>query len=346
MTQLTLENLSKTYANSDTNAVHALSLSVNSGEIVALLGPSGSGKSTTLKLIAGLLTPSAGDIRFDGQSVVNIPAEKRSAVMVFQDHLLFPYLSVAENVAFGLKVRGVNRSTRLARAHTMLERVRLPNVGNRRPSQLSGGQQQRVALARALITEPRLLLLDEPLSSLDVHLRDEMRDLILNVQREFGITTLLVTHDQQEAVLMADRIALMFDGRLQQYDTPTAFYHAPHDERIARFFGGVNFLQATFQAGGAHTALGWLSLVQSTPNGTGTLTIRPEHITLNAPATAPNRLRAAVVRTQYAGTHTRYTLRIEQTLLEALRSGDPAELTVGAAVDIALPPASLWRLPR
>ncbi|HIC89358.1 MAG TPA: ABC transporter ATP-binding protein, partial [Anaerolineae bacterium] len=192
MTQVNLLQLSKAYSGSDTYAVHDLTLEIASGQITALLGPSGCGKTTTLKMIAGLLHPTQGDITFDGHSVLGIPAERRGAVMVFQNYLLFPYMSVGENIGFGLKMRGVDRQTIRRKVAEILDLVKLSGFEERRPKQLSGGQQQRVALARALIVEPKVLLLDEPLSNLDAHLRDEMREFILSIQRQLGITTIFV----------------------------------------------------------------------------------------------------------------------------------------------------------
>ncbi|MCA9784892.1 MAG: ABC transporter ATP-binding protein, partial [Candidatus Cloacimonetes bacterium] len=178
----------------------------------ALLGPSGCGKTTTMRMLAGLLQPSSGDIRFEGKSVMAVPPERRGAVMVFQKHLLFPHMSVAENIGFGLKMRGMGKAEIARRVGAMLALVQLPGYEKRRPHQLSGGQQQRVALARALVIEPTVLLLDEPLANLDANLRLEMRKLIRNLQQELNITTFFVTHDQEEAVMLADRVALMVDG--------------------------------------------------------------------------------------------------------------------------------------
>ncbi|MGB1289372.1 MAG: ABC transporter ATP-binding protein, partial [Aggregatilineales bacterium] len=209
MTHVILDKIQKIYPGATIPAVDDFSLDIPSGRLVAFLGPSGCGKTTTLKMIAGLINPTAGRITFDGDDILPIPSEKRGAVMVFQNYLLFPYMSVGDNVGFGLKMRGVDKKTIQKKVQQMLELVKLPDIAKRRPAQLSGGQQQRVALARALITEPRVLLLDEPLSNLDAHLRDEMRELILMIQRDLKVTTVFVTHDQEEAVMLADRIALM-----------------------------------------------------------------------------------------------------------------------------------------
>ena len=235
MSKLNIKNLIKSFPSMDRPAVNNVNLDIESGELVAFLGPSGCGKTTILKMITGLFQPDSGDIILDEQSLLKIPTEKRGVVMVFQNYLLFPYMNVNENVGFALKMKGVDTvSYTHLRAHDkniidqkvkeMLELVKLPDIGLRKPKQLSGGQQQRVALARALISNPRILLLDEPLSNLDAHLRDEMRDLIVTIQQKLKVTTIFVTHDQEEAVLLADKIALIFDGELQNFTSPKNYY--------------------------------------------------------------------------------------------------------------------------
>jgi ABC-type Fe3+/spermidine/putrescine transport system ATPase subunit len=231
MSDLSLQNLSKTYAGAGVPALSNLCLDVPSGEMLALLGPSGCGKSTALRLIAGLERPSSGDVRIGGASVAPLPPEARGAVMVFQNHLLFPHMSVAQNVGFGLRMRGANDIA--AQVAQMLARVQLSAQADARPAMLSGGQAQRAALARALILRPRVLLLDEPLASLDPHLRAEMRSLIADVQAEMGITTLIGTHDQAEAVQLAPRIALMMQGRLRQLGPARDFYDRPASMAVA-----------------------------------------------------------------------------------------------------------------
>jgi putative spermidine/putrescine transport system ATP-binding protein len=280
MTTLTLDQLSKTYATAGQAALHPLDLVVQSGSLTALLGPSGSGKTTTMKLIAGLVRPDTGDIRLGDRSIRDLAPDQRGVAMVFQNPLLFPHLTVVGNVGFGLRMRGIGQDTIAARVRDMLDRVRLTGLGDRKPSQLSGGQAQRVALARALILRPEVLLLDEPLSSLDPGLRDEMRQLIRDLQRETGITTLVVTHDQTEAVVLADRIALLLDGRLAQHDQPEAFYDRPATEAVARFFGGVNFIPGTARAAIFQSPLGTFVLPPGRAEGDGLLTIRPEALRL------------------------------------------------------------------
>ena len=346
MTHVVLEHLTKVYLRENVDAIHDISLDMPDGKITALLGPSGSGKSTTLKLIAGLIFPTHGAIYFDGVDVCLVPAEKRSAVMVFQNHLLFPHMTVAENIGFGLRMRGVDKHTRRKRINEMLDLVQLPGLGDRKPGQLSGGQQQRIALARALVTEPSVLLLDEPLSNLDVHLRDEMRELIRRVQGEFNITTIMVTHDQQEAVVMADDIALLFDGRLQQYAVPSAFYRRPATEEIARFFGGVNFIKGKAGDCCIDTDLGRFTVQDDNQQrGLATMTIRPEQIRF-VDADGPNTVCGHVQTQLYAGTFTRYRVSVGDHTLEALRSADlPGQINEGDEVYLHLPPDHIWLLP-
>ncbi len=234
-TRLTLDRLTAGYGAQF--VLRDLSLDIAAGELIALLGPSGCGKTTVLKVIAGLLKPDGGDVRFNEESVLRIAAEKRGAVMVFQKPLLFPYLTVAENVAFGLKMRRESAEQIRERVSEILRLLQLEGYESRRPNELSGGQEQRVALARALVTEPRVLLLDEPFSALDENLRAEMRLLVRDLQTRLGITTIFVTHDQVEAATVADRIALLLDGKVEQVGAPRDFYTAPATLDAARFFG-------------------------------------------------------------------------------------------------------------
>ena len=321
-------------------AVDRVDLVVEPGSLTALLGPSGCGKTTTLKIVAGLLDPDDGDVRFGGQSgersVLALPAEKRPVAMVFQKPLLFPHLTVGDNVGFGLRMQGVPKRERATRVAGALELVRLQDLAGRRVGEMSGGQEQRVALARALVTEPEVLLLDEPFSALDASLRQEVRELVRGLQRELGLTTLFVTHDQEEAVSLADRVALMLDGRLVQHDVPRAFYDAPADLRVARFFGGRNEVPAMVRAGQVTSALGtWRvgSWAADRPDGPAVLSVRPEAVTV-----APDGLPATVLETRYLGTH--------QAVLVALTDGSELRLTAGPTaalsgrVHLHVPPAA------
>ena len=347
MTGLTLQDVTKTYTGAARPALDRVSLTVAPGTLTALLGPSGCGKTTAMKLVAGLMQPTSGDILLDGQSVLTVPPERRGAVMVFQNHLLFPQMTLADNIGFGLKMRHLPKAEITARVGHMMARVRLDGLGHRRPSELSGGQQQRAALARALILQPQVLLLDEPLSNLDAHLRDEMRSLIRDLQRETAITTLFVTHDQHEAVVIADRIALLLEGRLAQHGAPATLYARPASAAVARFFGGVNFIAGRVAGGQFHSALGPLRLDHAAPDGPGLLTIRPEALRTGARPDQPNTLTARLTGLVFLGTQTRLLLRVGTQPLEALVTpADAAVLTVGEELALTLPPDALWVMPQ
>ncbi len=337
--RLELNGVSHRYGRGDP-ALADLSLTVEPGELVALLGPSGCGKTTALKIVAGLLAPTTGDVLVDGVSVAGTPPENRRAAMVFQKSLLFPHMDVAANVGFGLRMRGASKEDSGNRVKEALRQVQMQDFAERRPGELSGGQQQRVALARALVTEPRLLLLDEPLSALDANLRAEMRELIKSLQRDGGYTTVFVTHDQEEAVVLADRIALLFDGELQMYDHPQAFYDRPSSRRVAKFFGAANFLDGPAENDTVLTQLGDLRLAHPLPPGDVTLTIRPEAIRLEG---GENSFTARVSSVSYLGTQVDYILEASGTKLRA--SLPPhVRLEVGQEVTARLPAESLWAI--
>jgi ABC-type Fe3+/spermidine/putrescine transport system ATPase subunit len=263
--------------------------------------------------------------------------------MVFQNAPLFPHMTLAGNVGFGLRMRGVPEGDIAPRVAAMLDRVQLSGLGHRRPSELSGGQAQRGALARALILSPELLLLDEPLSNLDAGLRDEMRALIRDLQQETRTTMLVVTHDQAEAVALADRVALMLDGQVAQEATPWEIYRRPASVAVARFFGGVNFLPGRADEAGFHCALGCLPLPAGADYGPGILTIRPEAIGLGP---ASGAYPAHVIATSFLGTQAKVTLRIGNVVLEALTAPDALTgLSLGAEVFASLPGHALWLLP-
>ena len=293
-------------------------------------------------MIAGLLEPTAGEITFDDRPVARIPAERRHVAMVFQKPLLFPNMTVGENVAFGLRMRHVEAATIRERVTRMLGLVRLPGVEDRRPGELSGGQEQRISLARALVTNPDVLLLDEPLSQLDANLRVEMRDLIRSIQRELGVTTIFVTHDQEEAVMLADRIALMADGRLLQVDDPTTFYERPDSVEVARFFGGAELPAGPRGRWSVRDR-------QRAPSSSGTrrhptgpiLTIRQEAIEVG-PGT--NAFPATVLRSMYLGTLLRVWVECASGELEFTAS--PGErFPDGSAITLRFPPEHVWVVP-
>ena len=354
MSHLMLQNLTKHF--SGVTAVQDLWLEVQAGEILALLGPSGCGKSTTLQMIAGVLQPDRGTITLDGQVLNRVPPEKRDIALVLQRGLLFPHLTVGENVAFGLKMRGVNRTEREEKAIAMLHQVQLDGFADCKPSELSGGQAQRVALARSLVIHPKLLLLDEPLSALDANLREEMQDLILQLQSQTGITMLIVTHDQAEAVVMSQQIALMFNGCLCQVDTPEQIYQQPSDEIVAQFMGGVNFF--LIQAQGRHWRLpnGLVLASEHSCQGSIQATIRPEQIQVfteeqlifrgTAKQPQSNIISATVTANRFTGTQRRLTLAIEPDLILQAWVAPTREFRVGQSVWAHLPPTALWYFPQ
>ncbi len=275
---LSLNALNKSWG--ETHVVRDLSLETREGEFIALLGPSGCGKSTTLRLIAGLEDPTSGSITLDGRDVTALPSAKRGIAMVFQSYALFPHLTVGQNITFGLSVRGESRKAQAEKLARVAPQLGLEALLHRRPSQLSGGQQQRVALGRALIAEAPICLLDEPLSNLDASLRAEMRSEIRALQRRLGVTMIFVTHDQTEAMSMADRVALLRDGRLEQFDTPEALYSRPASTFVAGFIGAPPMNLLTVADLGRHGA----HLPRALLAG-----LRPEDITL-APSGLPGRV--------------------------------------------------------
>ena len=335
-------------------AVQDVWLDIQAGERLSLLGPSGCGKSTTLQLIAGILQPDRGDIFLAGRQLNRVPPERRQMALVLQKGLLFPHLSVGENVAFGLKMRGVSRAEQVEQAIKMLDQVQLSGFENRRPNELSGGQAQRVALARSLVIQPKVLLLDEPLSALDANLRGDMQDLILRLQSETGVTMIVVTHDQGEAVVMSDRIALMFEGCLRQVATPEALYQRPGDETVARFLGGVNFFAAVAQGRQLVLAGGSVLSADCSQQGPVTATIRPEHIQITShltddPNYETNLLPVTVTHAQFTGTQRRFTLQVNNNNINTLtlQAWVPPShsFTVGQSAFAHLPADALWSFP-
>jgi len=310
MSRLALRGLGKRYGS--TQAVTSVDLDIADGEMVVLLGPSGCGKTTILRMIAGFVPPTEGDILLDGQSIVGLPPYKRDLGLVFQSYALFPHMTVARNVAFGLEMRGINGPARDTQVAEMLRLTRLEPYTARLPRELSGGQQQRVALARALATRPRLLLLDEPLSNLDAALRGEVGRDIRLLQRSTGLTTIMVTHDQDEAMAMADRLVVMQDGHVQQIGTQEDLYERPATPFVARFIGRSNMLDGTLGADGRMQVDGAdISLAgRHAGRGACTLALRPERLSLGGAGSGIGRMEAVVELASYLGPVREHLVRI------------------------------------
>lgn len=340
---LTLDNVSFRYAAAP-QGLHDVSLQVPQGELLAVMGRSGSGKSTVLRLVAGLLDGYRGRIDIGGEDVGGVPVWRRQVGMVFQQYALFPHLSVLDNVAYGLRMRGVTTGERQRRAREMLARVGLDELAARRPASLSGGQQQRVALARALAIEPRVLLLDEPLAALDAGIRQQLRDEIRALQRASGATTLIVTHDRDEALSMADRVAVIDGGRLLQIDTPQRLYDAPACATVASFTGLSTVLDAHVTCAGV-VDVGFARLRADTgawrPGDAVALLVRPEHIDADPPADAPNRVVGRAGSVRFFGATCRYDFLPDGASVPLL-----GESRTPATAAIALDPAHLRVLPR
>ena len=313
MAGLLLDHLSKHFG--PTVAVRDVSLHVGDGEFVVLLGPSGCGKTTTLRMIAGFVTPTAGRVHLNGREITALPPWKRNAGIVFQSYALFPHLTVAENVAFGLEMRNLPKPEIAPQVAEALRMVRLGGLGDRLPRQLSGGQQQRVALARALAIRPDVLLLDEPLSNLDAKLRETVRIEIRELQRQLGITTVMVTHDQEEALIMADRLVVMSDGEVRQVGTQRELYEHPANRFVAGFVGRSNFLAGMVVGPGRFETAGGLAIAcAGGASGPAVVALRPERVALGpAAAGLENRLAGTVELVSYLGASIDVHIRVSPT---------------------------------
>ncbi len=342
-----LREISKRFG--QTLAVDRVTLQIYKGEFFALLGPSGCGKTTTLRIIAGFERPDSGELFINGQHATNTPPQERDLNLVFQDYALFPHLTVKQNVAFGLEMQKLPRALIRERVGRALELVRLSGLDTRFPSQLSGGQQQRVALARALVTEPSVLLLDEPLGALDPKLRQEMQLELKRLQRELKITFLYVTHDQKEALKMSDRLAVMHGGRVLQVGTPQEIYERPATRFVADFIGESNLLEGRV----VHTA-GTRALVQIGPFTTNvfsdsplqinqrvTLALRPERIRLCFPDEGNGIWTGLVEELFYAGKEIEYRVRVSPEIIVTVSSHGTNGIAVGDRVGLTWDPQSL-----
>lgn len=310
MALIEIRGLSKSFG--EVKAVAGIDLDINAGEFITLLGPSGSGKTTVLRMIAGFEDPDAGTIKLNGEDITHLPPYDRDVNTVFQDYALFPHMDVITNIEYGLRVKKVDKDERRKKALEALEQVRLSGYEKRKPSQLSGGQRQRVALARALVNRPSVLLLDEPLGALDLKLRQQMQIELKELQREVGITFIFVTHDQEEALTMSDRIAVFDKGKIQQLDRPAAIYEKPVNEFVAGFVGVSNLITGN----AAQTLLG----------KSGTFTVRPEKIQIDKAQGAAG----TVKEVEYLGPSTRFIVDLDAgTRLVVLRQN-----TDESAVDV------------
>jgi iron(III) transport system ATP-binding protein len=325
-------------------AVEGLALTVESGTLVSLLGPSGCGKTTTLRLVSGFAVPDLGTIQVAGRVVSApghvVPPEKRDMSMIFQSYALWPHLTVAENVAYGLKVRRLPRAEIEQRVRGMLETMQLTALESRYPGELSGGQQQRVGLARALVIEPKILLLDEPLSNLDANLREEMRHEIRRLHDRFHYTTIYVTHDQSEAMTTSDVVAVMRDGRLDQAGTPADIYERPESEFVARFIGSTNILRGRRVEDRVADCDGLRLLCESgsfPSDGSAIVSIRPHRIILDAPDTSP--VRGVVERAVYLGAQRHYVVSLGSGAKLQVQTPADVKACVGETVGLELPPA-------
>jgi spermidine/putrescine transport system ATP-binding protein len=348
--EVELRSLTKRY--DESLAVDAINATINAGEFFSLLGPSGCGKTTTLRMIAGFVRPTAGEILLDGDDVAQVPPHKRNVHTVFQNYALFPHLSVFDNVAFGLKRKRTPKDELHRRVEEAITLVELSGYGERRPSQLSGGQQQRVALARALVLRPAVLLLDEPLGALDAKIRKQLRIELKGLQEEVGITFVFVTHDQEEALSMSDRVAVMSKGKIEQIGTPAEVYEDPATVFVADFLGISNLMDGTVVGacnGGCTVAIGDFMLTagcgDTAARGAVKVVARPERLTLlEHGAVADNTLPGMVERTVYVGSNLQVMVRLAtgvQLQASITNTGQAAQMDQGTPVAVQIPADAL-----
>jgi len=362
---LQIKQLSKSYGTR--RVVSSVDIAMEEGEVVSLLGPSGCGKTTILRMIAGLVTPESGLIQIGGRAVYGgkreVPVEERELGMVFQDFALWPHMTVARNIAFGLRLRRTPTREIDRRVHELLELVNLPGMSDRYPYQLSGGQQQRIAVARALATQPRLLLLDEPLSGLDAALRETMRTELVQLFKRLGITAINVTHDREEAMTMSDRIIVLRDGQVQQMGTPTELYTEPANAFVASFMGAANLLSGALERGvdgmgivrvprmlqGESALLGVIhENVRPILNGRATLVCRPDHVQLHReslPADQPNVLAGKVLYASFVGGRWRTLVHVGAEPTQPIQTFADARPQVEQQVWLQLPPPACQIVP-
>ncbi|HKJ51037.1 MAG TPA: ABC transporter ATP-binding protein [Gammaproteobacteria bacterium] len=340
-------------------AVEKSDIVFEEGSFTTLLGPSGCGKTTILRMVAGLETVTSGDIYIGDKRINDVPIHQRNLGLVFQNYALFPHKTIGDNIAFGLKYRGVNKSDTGVKVKQALDVVRLPGVEDRYPNQLSGGQQQRIALARAIVIEPDVLLLDEPLSALDANLREEMRVELTSIQDRIGVTTIFVTHDQSEALAMSDKIVVMSAGNVQQIGTPEEVYNKPASEFVAGFLGAANLLDARVEETGSERItvqaphFGRLEVARHNEaefrqDGSAKLVIRAEKVRLGKPGSAPADEASAdgtVEAVDYQGQIVRYFVRVDDLQLQVIATVDDRPYPKGAPVEVCIRPRDCVVLP-
>lgn len=336
MSFVDLKNICVSY-DGKKNILEGLNLSINEGELVSLLGPSGCGKTTTLRVIAGYIDTRSGEFLVDGQNYTKIPVHKRNFGIVFQSYALFPHMTVRDNVAFGLKMRHMDRDTIRRKVDDMLEVCGLTEFADRLPKQMSGGQRQRVALARALVIEPKLLLLDEPLSNLDAKLRLQMRVEIKRLQKKLGITTIFVTHDQEECFSISDRVAVMNGGVIEQYDTPERIYAHPDTEFVARFIGFENFIDVTRSGSGIYTSGSHTFRVpEECKKESAKITIRPDDVEITESAAHDNSVSGTVQVRTFLGKSYQYEVATDLGTL-FVNADDSHVYETGSMLHLHLP---------
>lgn len=335
MSKVSICNLKKQFG--DAVALENFSLEIADGELVAFLGPSGCGKTTTLRMIAGFIDPTAGSIHIGDQDVTYLPVHKRNTGMVFQRYALFPHMTVAENVSFGLEMHKVSGNDRDQRIATALDMVRMTSFKDRYPRQLSGGQQQRVAIARALAIQPKVFLLDEPLSNLDAKLRIEVREEIRTLQQDLGLTTVFVTHDQEEALAISDRMAIMYQGKVQQIGSPQELYDTPSNHFVADFLGRMSFFTGSLSGHGHFTSKAGTQIRVAANQAIGRVGIRPERVMIGTQPGSENVFNGVIESAAYLGALIDVRLRLpggdslNLHIPNHARAGD-SPITPGAAL--------------
>ena len=333
MSYLVIDQLTKSYQ--DKAILNGVSLSVEKGEFVSILGESGSGKTTMLKILSGLVDQDSGTIRLEDRDISLLPTQKREVSLVFQDYILFPHLNVLDNIAFSMKIKGVDSKTRRREALDYLEMMQLKGYERRMPHELSGGQKQRVAIARALAAKPKALLLDEPFSNLDANLSVEMCDFIKSLQRSTHMTTIMVTHDREEAMRISDRIMLLDKGISKQVGTPEEIYKKPNSVFTAGFMGGVNILKGMVEKGEFYSEIGSHTKVDK-PNGSWVMLIRPEEVMLS-PVETEGCCFGTVIEKNFLGEKTLFTIEVKDFKIEASVYGSAADYRPGQKVYLKLP---------